>query len=128
MTLRRKIAVLSVIAFGASAVIVACFRLIPLLELYTSPDASWVLGKMVVVASLEIQLAVVASNLPSMKALWLHWTRASAESSGGQSGEGGIKLGSVERRGGKRGSVTVLERGGGNESEEELTRAAMRSG
>ncbi|KAF2450628.1 hypothetical protein P171DRAFT_468887 [Karstenula rhodostoma CBS 690.94] len=134
MTTRRKVAVLSVISFGASAVIVACFRLIPLLELYGSPDVSWALGKMVIVASLEIQLAVVASNLPSMKALWLHMTSESANGSGGeQSGSKGYKLSSMERKGAgsrfashKRGSITMMERGVmSTESEEELTRVAL---
>lgn len=34
-------------------------------------DLSHTLGKMVIVAALEIQLAVVAVNLPSLKALWI---------------------------------------------------------
>lgn len=50
---------------------VACFRLIPLLELNSTDDLSYTLGKMVIVAALEIQLAVVAVNLPSLKALWI---------------------------------------------------------
>ncbi|KAF9700116.1 hypothetical protein EKO04_001590 [Ascochyta lentis] len=40
MSTRRKIAVLSVISFGASAVLVACLRLIPLFELNSSPNLS----------------------------------------------------------------------------------------
>jgi hypothetical protein len=78
MSLRRKIAVLSVIGFGSSSVLVTCFRLIPLQELNTSPDVSWVLSKMVVVAALEIQLAVIAVNLPSLKALWTKLTGGSS--------------------------------------------------
>jgi hypothetical protein len=50
---------------------VACFRLIPLFELNSTTDLSYTLGKMVIVAALEIQLAVVAVNLPSLKALWI---------------------------------------------------------
>jgi hypothetical protein len=38
MSMRRKIAVLGVIAFGGSSVIIACFRLFPLLELSDDPD------------------------------------------------------------------------------------------
>ncbi|ORY18830.1 hypothetical protein BCR34DRAFT_473086, partial [Clohesyomyces aquaticus] len=62
MSLRRKIPVLSVISFGACAVIIACFRLIPLFELNSSPDISYVFGKTVIVAVIEIQFAVVAVN------------------------------------------------------------------
>ncbi|KAF1352738.1 hypothetical protein EJ07DRAFT_23355, partial [Lizonia empirigonia] len=77
MSTRRKVAVLAVISFGASAVLVACFRLIPLFELNSSPDLSYVLGKMIIVAALEIQLAIVAVNLPSLKALWNKMTGVS---------------------------------------------------
>jgi hypothetical protein len=144
MSMRRKIAVLSVIAFGSSAVIIACFRLIPLLELNSSPDTSWVLGKMVIVAALEIQLAVIAVNLPSLKALWMRLTDGNSSGSGpSNSRQKGYKLSSMERddtsksamggRGkqwgkggrskGSRGSITRLERNiTSTESEEELFR------
>lgn len=142
--MRRKIAVLSVLAFGSSAVIIACFRLIPLLELNSSPDTSWVLGKMVIIAALEIQFAVIAVNLPSLKALWMRLTGGSSSGSGqGNSNQKGYKLSSMERKGtknsalgghsnqpgkggrskGSRGSITRLERDiPSTESEEELFR------
>ncbi|KAF1942819.1 hypothetical protein EJ02DRAFT_487885 [Clathrospora elynae] len=140
MSMRRKVTVFSVIGFGSSAVIIACFRLVPLFELYSSPDTSWVLGKMVIVAALEIQFAIIAVNLPSLKALWKRYTN---DSSGGSEHVGsnskGYKLSSYERRtggsvsGGKwgtglkskgsRGSVTRLERGmKSTEAEEESFR------
>ncbi|EED16252.1 conserved hypothetical protein [Talaromyces stipitatus ATCC 10500] len=70
MPFRRKMAVLGVIGFGASAVIVALCRFVVLKELGSSDDISYVLGNMVIVAALEIQSAVVAVNLPAMKALF----------------------------------------------------------
>ncbi|KAH8203628.1 hypothetical protein TruAng_002158 [Truncatella angustata] len=70
MSKRRKIAVISVISFGGSAVVVAACRFFILYELGHDPDTSYVLGKMVIVAGFEIQLAVIAVNLPSMKVLW----------------------------------------------------------
>jgi hypothetical protein len=140
MSTRRKIAVISVIAFGSSSVIVAAFRLIPLVELNSSADTSWVLGKMVIVAALEIQLAVIAVNLPSLKALWMRITHGSSSGSGqGNSNQKVYKLSSLDRKGersarwgtgakskGSRGSITMLERGGvpSTESEEELFRQA----
>jgi hypothetical protein len=139
MSTRRKIAVLSVIAFGSSSVIIACFRLIPLFELNSSPDTSWALGKMVIVAALEIQFAVVAVNLPPLKALWMRITNSSSSGSGqANSNQKAYKLSSLERKGGRdsrwgtggkskgsRGSITMLERGvPSTESEEELFRQA----
>ncbi|KAF2185245.1 hypothetical protein K469DRAFT_665481 [Zopfia rhizophila CBS 207.26] len=143
MSVRRKIAVLSVIGFGACSVLVAIFRLIPLFELNSSPDVSYVLGKMVIVAALEIQLAIIAVNLPSLKALWTRITGgSSAGQSAGYSNQKGYKLSSMERKNGSgsgigygnrsgrgarskehRGSITRLERGiTSTESEEELFR------
>ncbi|KAH7111800.1 hypothetical protein B0J11DRAFT_190415 [Dendryphion nanum] len=71
MSVRRRIAVLLVIGFGACSALIACFRLIPLFELNSSLDFSYILGKLVITAALEIQFAVVAVSLPSLKALWL---------------------------------------------------------
>ncbi|KAH7389741.1 hypothetical protein DE146DRAFT_176020 [Phaeosphaeria sp. MPI-PUGE-AT-0046c] len=139
MSVRRKIAVLSIIAFGSSSVIIACFRLIPLLDLNSNPDVSWVLGKMVIVAALEIQFAVVAVNLPSLKALWMRITGGSSSGSGPASDSKGYRLSSMGRKGagsaadgrwgrsgrskGSHGSITQLERGvTSTESEEELFR------
>ncbi|CAN9284105.1 unnamed protein product [Alternaria alternata] len=74
LPLRRKVAVLSVIAFGSISVIIATFRLIPLLQLGDQSgepiDTSWILGKMVIIASLEVQFAIVAVNLPLLKKLF----------------------------------------------------------
>jgi hypothetical protein len=141
MSTRRKIAVLSVIAFGSSSVIIACFRLIPLLELNDSPDTSWVLGKMIIVAALEIQFAVIAVNMPSLKALWMRMTNGSSAGSGpDNSNSKGYKLSGLKRNGtgaqwskggrskGSRGSITRLERDiASTESEEELFRQGRTS-
>lgn len=131
MSVRRKIAVLSVISFGASAVLVACFRLIPLFELNSSPDVSYVLGKMVIVAAVEIQLAIVAVNLPSLKALWIKITGGSSAASGPYySRERGYKLSTIKSSKGpsnriSRGSITRMEHNVPNtESEEELFKQA----
>ncbi|EUC28384.1 hypothetical protein COCCADRAFT_109303 [Bipolaris zeicola 26-R-13] len=82
MSMARKLRVIGVVAFGSSSVIIACFRLIPLFELFRSPDTSWVLGKMVIIAALEIQCAVIAVNLPSLKPLWTRMMGGSSSGSG----------------------------------------------
>lgn len=128
MSTRRKVAVLAVISFGASAVLVACFRLIPLFELNSSPDISYVLGKMVIVAALEIQLAIVAVNLPSLKALWNKMTGgSSAGSKPSYSHQTSYKLSTLKSssrsrsKRASRGSITRMEHDVRiTESEEEL--------
>ncbi|POS73775.1 hypothetical protein DHEL01_v207828 [Diaporthe helianthi] len=104
MTRRKKIAVLGVLCFGASSVIVAACRFIVLAELGSTDDPSYVLGNMVVVAAIEIQLAVVAVNLPALKALFAGMTGGSSnDQSGGQiSGSNGYKLSSMDARASKK--------------------------
>ncbi|KAF3006506.1 hypothetical protein E8E13_004876 [Curvularia kusanoi] len=130
MSLRRKVAVLSVISSGASAVLVACFRLIPLFELNSSPDFSYVLGKMVIVAAIEIQLAIVAVNLPSLKALWTKVTGgSSAGSARNYARQKAYKLSALSSKGKSdrvsRGTITRMEHNVPHtESEEELFKQA----
>jgi hypothetical protein len=148
MSLRRKIAVISVLAFGAAAVLISALRIIILYELHDTNDMSYVLGKMVIVAALEIEFAVVAVNLPSIKALWNKITGGSTNGSGRgisggyETGTGrgkGYKLSSFERSGNgegrtrvggakSRGSVTISRLDKGSESEEELFRQAGMGG
>ena len=128
MSTRRKVAVLSVISFGTSAVLVACLRLIPLFELNSSPDVSYVLGKMVIVAAVEIQLAIIAVNLPSLKALWNKVTGgSSAGSKPGSSRSRSHRMWSLKSSKNRvsRGSITRMENNvKGTESEEELWKQA----
>lgn len=128
MSTRRKVAVLSVISFGASAVLVACFRLIPLFELNSSPDTSYVLGKMVIVAAFEIQLAIIAVNLPSLKALWNKVTGGSSVGSKPASSRSkSYKMWSLKSSNNRvsRGSITRMEHNvKETESEEELWKQA----
>jgi len=128
MSTRRKIAVVFVIGFGASAVLVACFRLMPLFELNSSSDFPYVLGKMVITAAIEIQLAIIAVNLPSLKALWTTMAGESSAASKGEHRRGGsYKMSTFDSHRKKRmnrisrGRITKLEHNGQRtESQEEL--------
>jgi hypothetical protein len=71
MALRRKLTILSVLAFGLVSVSVAIVRLPVLLSVTSgSTDVSIDVGKMIVVASFEVQCAIIAVNLPSLSSLW----------------------------------------------------------
>ncbi|OCL09637.1 hypothetical protein AOQ84DRAFT_353935 [Glonium stellatum] len=130
MSRRRKIGVVAVISFGASAVLISSLRLIILYQLYVSPDPSYVLGKMVIVAALEIGFAILAVNLPSVKALWNKVTGDASE--GSRDCAHGDRLFSTEQRTGQRsrptsklpiteGNISTIEhRSRSRESEEEL--------
>lgn len=102
MSRRKKIAVTGVLSFGASSVIVAACRFIVLAELGTTTDPSFVLGNMVIVAAIEIQLAMVAVNLPAMKALYTGMTGGSSNNQSEPiSGSNGYKLSSMDGKGNK---------------------------
>lgn len=129
MTLRRKVTILSVLAFGLVSVTVAILRLPGLISVTSMEmDASVDVGKMIIVAAFEVQSAIVAVNLvnlPSLKSLWTQVRgRLTSTGSGVPSSQRPYKSSSMEgnsRKKASMGSITRLERGhGSNGSEEEL--------
>jgi len=127
MNLRRKVTVVSVLAFGIISVTVAIIRL-PILISVSSmkTDLSIDAGKMIIVASFEVQCAIVAANLPAMKALWGK-VRGKYSSAGSyeRSNEKPYHLSSMRRglrnKRASMGTITRLEQGlTGNESQVEL--------
>lgn len=128
MNLRRKATIISVLSFGILSVTVAIIRLPVLISVSSmKTDASIDVGKMIIVASFEVQCAIVAVNLPAMKALWTKIRRRFG-SEEDESPQESFKLSSArrKRRGDTNGtstmgSVTRLERGlETTESKEEL--------
>lgn len=143
MTVRRKIALMVVVGFGAASCLVSMLRLIVLHQFYVNPDFPFILGKMIIISCFEIQVAVIAANMPSMKTLWMARFKEGclAYGSSGHPSGGAYKLSSMEPPPGKsgghrhksnqpmgvRGSVSGLdlsgrdtEPGPNNESLEEL--------
>ncbi|KAH6851565.1 hypothetical protein BKA58DRAFT_326344, partial [Alternaria rosae] len=127
MNLRRKVTVISVLAFGIISVTVAILRLPVLISVSSmKTDLSIDAGKMIIVASFEVQCAIVAANLPAMKALWRK-VRGKYSSAGSyeRSKEKPYRLSSMRRelwnKRASMGTITRLEQGlTGNESQVEL--------
>lgn len=111
MSCRKKISITAVIAFGGSSVIVAACRFIVLAQLAVATDVSYVLGHMVIVAAIEIELAIIAVNMPSMKVLFNRRNNNNGESSGKQAQSGSYKLSSMDGKVGPHSSSAA--RGGG---------------
>ncbi|KXJ88975.1 hypothetical protein Micbo1qcDRAFT_213221 [Microdochium bolleyi] len=134
MSLRRRIGVLAVVGSGLSSLIISCIRIPLVISLTSSPDTSYELGKMIIVVALEIQFAVVATNMPSFTALAA--SRREQRKRASLVRDGGIELfdnnnnnnnKSSEKRAREAGmgTVTRLERGiPSGESKEELCRAS----
>jgi hypothetical protein len=128
MSLRRKVAILSVLTCGICSVTVAILRLPVLVTVTSAPDTSYEVGKMIIVASFEVQAAIVAVNLPALKPIWKRIRRgSSAASKHDYSDKVHHELSSMEGRNSNKkkfdstGSITRLERGiTSTESEEEL--------
>ncbi|KAL7276060.1 hypothetical protein RUND412_000976 [Rhizina undulata] len=74
-SLRRKISLMGILGIGLIAIIVSCLRLIILYRFSISTDITWLLGYMVIVSCVEIDLAIIAANVPSFKSLWIKYVR-----------------------------------------------------
>lgn len=75
MTLKRRLAIISVITTGGAAVLTSGLRAIILWEFATSPDFTWSLGKMVIISNVEMQVGILAANMPSLKAFYTCWRK-----------------------------------------------------
>lgn len=75
MTLKRRLTVIAVITTGGSAVLVSGLRAIIMFEFGSSPDFTWTLGEMVIISNVEMQVAIFAANMPSLKAFYTLWRK-----------------------------------------------------
>lgn len=73
MSSKRRMTVLAVVTTGGSAVVVCGLRGIILNEAATSPDFTFTLGKLLVMLNAEMQVAIVAANMPSLKTFHTCW-------------------------------------------------------
>ncbi|KAI2486709.1 hypothetical protein Ptr902_00842 [Pyrenophora tritici-repentis] len=89
MPTKRKLAVLSVFLFGGSSVIMSCIRFHSVVYVQSLVNTSKNIGEVMIVVALELNLAAVAVNLPSIRAIWVKgWNgrRGAAEAGTGGSG------------------------------------------
>ncbi|KAF2830397.1 hypothetical protein CC86DRAFT_261262, partial [Ophiobolus disseminans] len=71
MPTRKKIAVISVFAFGGASVIMGAIRFHTLLALLSYPKTSHGFGETIIVIALELNLAAIAVNLPAVRSFWV---------------------------------------------------------
>ncbi|KAL3476708.1 hypothetical protein BJX99DRAFT_258258 [Aspergillus californicus] len=70
-SLSRRLSVIAVVSVGGVAVIVSCLRIIVLHAFAVNPDFTYILGEMVIISAVELNVAIMAANAPSLKAVWL---------------------------------------------------------
>jgi len=71
MPFRRKLAVISVFAFGGAAVIMGLIRFHSLVAVQSLFETSRGIGEIIIVAALELNLATIAVNLPAIRSIWI---------------------------------------------------------
>lgn len=73
MSMHRRLMVLAVITTGGSAVLCGGLRAIILFEFINTTDFTWSLGKMIIISAIEIDMAILAANMPALKAFFRCW-------------------------------------------------------
>lgn len=71
MPRRKKIAVISVFAFGGASVIMGAIRFHTLLALLSYTKTSHGFGETIIVIAFELNLATIAMNMPAIRSLWV---------------------------------------------------------
>ncbi|PCD20118.1 hypothetical protein FGRA07_11786 [Fusarium graminearum] len=98
MSIKRKLAVSAVITAGGSAVLCCVLRVIVLHEFAESTDFTWALGKMVIISAIEIDMGIIAANMPAIKAFYRCWRQDKLGPGQGKclesSGSGQVHVGS----------------------------------
>lgn len=95
MSPKRRMTVLAVVTTGGSAVLVCGLRGIVLVEAATSPDFTFTLGKLLVMLNSELQVAIIAANMPSLKTFYTCWKQ---ETLGPGQGINAESMGTKSRR------------------------------
>ena len=70
VSLRKRLTLISIVSLGGLVVIVSMLRIIVLNLFEKEIDITYTLGKLIIVSSIEIDLAIIAANAPSLKIYW----------------------------------------------------------
>jgi hypothetical protein len=91
MPRRKKIAVISVFAFGAGSVIMGILRFHSVLKLISINNTSDGVGETIIVVALELNLAAIAVNLPAIRSIFVKRSNARREATLTNAGYGTSK-------------------------------------
>jgi hypothetical protein len=70
VSLRKRLTLISLVSLGSLVVIVSMLRIIVLNLFEKNVDLTYTLGKLIIISSIEIDLAIIAANAPSLKIYW----------------------------------------------------------
>ncbi|KAE8444094.1 hypothetical protein EG329_000876 [Mollisiaceae sp. DMI_Dod_QoI] len=78
VSLVKRITLLSIVSLGGVVVLISILRLTVLLEFQKMTDFTYSLGKIIIISCIELEVAIMAANAPSLKILF---ARASSNQS-----------------------------------------------
>lgn len=70
VSLRKRLMLISIVSLGAIVVLISSLRMIVLQEFQRGTDFTYTLGKLIIISSIEIDVAIIAANGPSLKTFW----------------------------------------------------------
>lgn len=82
MSVKKRLQVLAVITTGGSSVLVSCLRLIVIQRFTVTDDFIWEIGNICIVSAAEMEVAILASNMPALRALWKKFRGGTLTSTG----------------------------------------------
>ena len=82
MSMKRRLQVLAVVTTGGSSVLVSCLRLIVIRRFTVTDDFIWEVGNICIVSAAEMEVAILASNMPALRALWKKFRGGTLTSTG----------------------------------------------
>ncbi|PMD31099.1 hypothetical protein L207DRAFT_473067 [Hyaloscypha variabilis F] len=70
VSLRKRLTLIGILSVGSLVVLVSMLRIIVLNLFEKNIDLTYTLGKLIIISSIEIDLAIIACNAPSLKIYW----------------------------------------------------------
>ena len=90
---------ISVVSLGAVVVLISSLRMIVLREFQKGTDPTYTLGKLIIISSIEIDVAIIAANGPSLKTFWSRFISRTMKTSKDEGyGTSGNKMPDLESR------------------------------
>ncbi|KAK0121373.1 hypothetical protein ONS96_011547 [Cadophora gregata f. sp. sojae] len=86
ISLRKRLMLLSIISLGGIVVLISILRLTVPLEFQKMTDFTYSLGKIIIISCIELEVAIMAANAPSLRILF---SNAAAAGGGSQAASGG---------------------------------------
>ncbi|KAL2059803.1 hypothetical protein VTL71DRAFT_10187 [Oculimacula yallundae] len=140
ISLRKRLMLLSIISLGGIVVIISILRLTVLLEFQKMTDFTYSLGKIIIISCIELEVAIMAANAPSLR---IFFSKSGDRSTGNSAGHTLTKLSrpqSKHRFATTSSTCHITSKGGNiehvhhenhnqsNSSEESLTKHASETG